>query len=64
MNTSQAGTISRIETRTVVFDVYIDADISDINVPDTEYVIRVNGKIIKRMNAFQATRLLGIRERY
>ena len=57
---SDAGTV-RTSTQTVrYFDVVLPADVREDEI--SEYIIRVNGKIVKRCSPFQA-RQLGLIER-
>jgi len=41
----------------LVFDVNISADDNAGFQPDTEFILRVNGRIVTRMNEFRARRL-------
>ena len=52
------GNVTRNEKKIVSYDVTIEPLEYDAN-GDAEYVITVNGKVIKRMNYWQAARLLG-----
>jgi hypothetical protein len=50
-----AGSVSRSETTTVVIDVTVPSEYTDA--VSTEFVIKVNGFPIKRMNRHQAERM-------
>lgn len=53
---SSAGTVERTERKVVSFEIRIDADFSYDAHPADEYVLTLNGRVIKRMTAYQAQR--------
>ena len=55
--TYDAGSVSRRQSTTTIIDVNVTPEWTDLNGPDDEYVIKVNGFPIKRMNAHAAKRM-------
>jgi hypothetical protein len=52
--------VGEVTSKTItqqVFDVNISADDNASFQPDTEFILRVNGRIITRMNEYRARRL-------
>jgi hypothetical protein len=56
---NKVGTVESTERRVVSFDVSIELD-SPYSLEADEFLITVNGRVIRRMNQWQLRRLLGL----